>query len=72
MANLLSLTAYGLLKQGCEFSQSDEKQAIYIKIYIAGGRAKKAGIGNAKEKREDRKMASRKEEERTGSNQKRR
>lgn len=41
-------------------------------IDIAGGRAKKAGIGNAKEKGEDRKMASRKEEERAGSDQKRR
>lgn len=45
---------------------------MYTAIDIAGGRAKKAGIGNAKEKGEDRKMARRKEEERAGSDQKRR
>lgn len=39
---------------------------------ITGGRAEKTGIRDAKEKGEDRKMAGRKEEERAGSDQKRR
>ena len=50
----------------------EEKKVVYSVINIAGRRAKETRIGNAKEKGEDRKMASREEEERTGSNEKRR